>query len=352
MSLRPRFSFSAGELSADSESPRSGPWRFVVERSLDTPIDALRISLADSGGVKPGDPVQLDLGDEENGLERVFTGTVAELRPRLNGCELFCLGNMLSLLELRVAAFYQSRTAGDIARDLLGQAGLDAGQVEDGIELPRFCVERRLCVHAQLRRLAQKLGFSLFGDRQGKIHFRGLGPAANLGTGGALGGLGAAAQAAASLLGGSGGAFEYRKHLLQAGGHLRPPLERKVVVGGESPTSGSGEDKSFWLTATDSDYEDSAGDGAELLIIDASARSKDMAGRLAAGYAALLNRRTADIRLRVLGQPALELGDSRAIDAAPESALNSQGYIKSLRHRFGSHEGFITDLVLSTEAAV
>lgn len=351
MALRPQFSFNAGSLNSDSESPRSGPWRFVVERSLETPIDALRVKLADRGGVAPGDPVQLDLGDED-GLERVFTGSVAELRPRLHGCELFCLGNMLALMELRVSSFFQNRTAGDVVRDLLGQAGLDEGEVEDGIELPRFSVERRAGAHAQLCRLGEKLGFSLFADRQGRVHFRGVGPAANLGSGGALGAIAGAAAPAGELLGGGGGRLEYGKHLLAAEGGIRPALHRTVVVGGESPTSGHGEDKSFWLTATDSDFEDSVGEGAELLIVDPSARSKDMAGRLAAGYAAHLNRRSADIRLRVLGQPALELGDDSATGNTPETVLSSSGYIKALRHRFGPHEGFVTDIVLSTEAAV
>lgn len=351
MALRPQFSFTAGSLSADSDSPRSGPSRFVVERSLDTPIDALRVKLVDSGGITPGDPVQLDLGDED-GLERVFTGSIAELRPRLHGCELFCLGNMLALMELRVSAFFQNQTAGDVIRNLLGQAGLDEGEVEDGIELPRFSIERRAAAHPQLSRLAQKLGFSLFADRQGCVHFRGVGPAANLGTGGALGSIAGAAAQVGELLGAGGGELEYGKHLLAAEGGIRPALQRTVVVGGESPTSGQGEDKSFWLTATDSDFEDSVGQGAELLIVDSSARSKDMAGRLAAGYAAHLNRRSADIRLRVLGLPALELGDDSSTSNTPETALSSSGYIKALRHRFGPHEGFITDIVLSTEAAV
>jgi len=351
VALRPKFSFTAGSLSANSESPSSGTWRFVVDRSLDTPIDALRVKLADCGGISPGEPVQLDLGDED-GLERVFTGSVAELRPRLHGCELYCLGTMLALVELRVSSFFQNQTAGDVVRDLLGQAGLDEGEVDDGLELPRFSVNRTVGAHAQLRRLAEKLGFSLFADRQGCVHFRGVGPAGNLGSGGAFGSIAGAASAASELLGGGGSGFEYGKHLLAARGGLRPPLQRTVVVGGESPMSGQGDDKTFWLTATDSDFEDSVGDGEDLLIVDPSARSKDMAGRLAAGYAAQLNRSRADVFLRVLGQPALELGEDNSASNTSEDALNRSGYIKALRHRFGPSEGFVTDLVLSTEAAV
>jgi hypothetical protein len=257
---------------------------------------------------------------------------------------------MLALVELRVSSFYQNQSAGDVARDLIGQAGLNGGDVSDGIDLLRFAVERRVGAHTQLRRLADKLGYSLFSDREGKIHFRGLGPAANLQSGG-LGGLVSAAAGALGL-GGGGGDLAYGKHLLEASAGLRPDFANTVLVNGESPMSGQGEDKSFWLTATDSSYEDSAGSGPDLLVIDPTARTKDMAGRFAAGYAATLNRHTADLHLTVLGMPALELGDAIGATDAPESGLNASGYIKGLRHRFGPRVGFVTDLVVSPEAAL
>ena len=357
MALRPRFSFTAGSLTADTGSPVGGPLRFVVERSLDVPIDGLRVMLAESAGVAPGDAVTLALGDQD-GLERVFTGTVAELRPMLGGCNLFCTGTMLGLVELRVAAFYQGRSAGDVVRDLVGQATLDAGEIADGLTLPRYAIERRLGAHAQLRRLAERLGFSLFADRQGKVHFRGLGAAAHLGSGGVGGvvglggGLASAAGAAAGALGlGGGGSLVFGKHLLTAQAALRPAPGRKIVVGGESPMSGQGEDKSFWLTATDSDFEDSAGTGDEWLITDPAARTKDMAGRFAAGYAAGLAARSRELRLSVLGMPALDLGDAMGAADAPEAGLNTSGVITGLRHRFGAREGFVTDLVIAAEPA-
>ena len=348
----PRFSFTAGSLSADSDAPASAPVRFVVERSLETPIDCLRVDLGASGGAAVGDAVTLDLGIGDGGnagLERVFTGSVAELRPYLGGCRLFCVGTMLSLVDLRVASFYQQTSAGDVVRDLLGQAALDAGDISDGVTLPRYAVERRVGAHAQLRRLAERLGFSLFADRQGKVHFRGLGAAASLGSGG-IGGIGGAlAGAASSLAGGGTTTLEYGKHLLAADGALRPALARTIVVGGESPMSGQGEDKSFWLTAKDSDYADSSGSGDDWLIADTAARTKDMAGRFAAGYAASFGRRTTAVRASVLGNAALELGDAWGLSGAPEDGLNRSGMVAGLRHRFGAHEGFVTDLVLAVE---
>lgn len=366
--LRPRFAFSAGSLSSRSDQAAGAPVRFVVERSLAVPVDCLRVHLGASSGIAPGDPVQLDLSDGSDGasLERVFTGSVAELRPRLDGCSLFCTGTLIGLVDLRVAAFYEGRSAGDVARDLISQAGLQAGTISDGISLPRYAVERRVSAHAQLRRLADRLGFDLYADRQGQVHFRGLGAAASLGSGGlggalggAVGGLaatgGSALGAAAGALGlggaGAGSGLSYGQHLLAAQGALRPAPSHQITVGGESPMSGQGEDKSFWLTATDSAYQDSAGSGQDLLVLDQAARTKDMAGRFAAGRAALLGRRSASLRLRVLGMPAVDLGDSLSASGAPESGLNRGGIVSALRHRFGVREGFVSDITLAPEGA-
>jgi hypothetical protein len=203
-----------------------------------------------------------------------------------------------------------------------------------------------------LRRLAERLGFALYADRQGQVCFRGLGPAAQLGSGGVGGGLGSAlAGAAGAAALGGGASLVFGQHLLSAQAALRPAPGRKIVVGGESPMSGQGEDKSFWLTATDSDFEDSAGDGAEFLITDPAARTKDMAGRFAAGYGAGLAARSAELRLSVLGLPALDLGDAMGACGAPEAAINASGVIIGLRHRFGAREGFVTDLVIAAEPA-
>ena len=309
---RPKFSLTAGGLTSDSASSVAGPSRFVVQRSLDVPLDGLSVTLSESGGVAAGDPVQLKLGDED-AMEDVFTGTVAEVTPRLGGCRLFCVGKMLELIELRVSSFYRDQTAGAVVRDLVGQTSLQQGDIADGISLPRFSVERRTSAHAQLRRLADRLGYALFSDRAGKVHFRGLGPAAQLSAGGALGGAGAA------------------------------------LAGAASAALGQGEDKSFWLTATDSDFQGSSGDGPELLVSDPTARTKDMADRFAAGYAAGLARRTGEVRLTVQGLPKLELGDSSGATGTPEAGLSKPGYVKGLRHRFGVLEGFVTDIVVSVE---
>jgi hypothetical protein len=327
MAHTPRFKLVLGSLQSETDRPEGGPWSFVVDRSLEIPADGLRVMLADRGEVAPGDDAQLDLGDED-GLERVFTGTVVEIRPRADGAEIFAAGTVLKLLDLRVSSLYQEQTAGAVARDLVDKAGLDAGEISDGLSLPRFAVERRRSAFSQLKALATRLGFDLFSDREGKIHFRGLGEGLGLGGTGALG---------------------FGSHLVEVRGLSRQDPERKVVVGGESPMSGQGEDKSFWLTAKDADFEDSAGDGEELLILDPLARTKDMAGRFAQGYHTHLHRRGRSVRVSVLGQAALDLGDPLSTVDAPEDLLNASGFVKALRHRFVDGQGFLTSATICVE---
>ena len=110
-------------------------------------------------------------------MEDVFTGTVAEVRPRLGGCRLFCVGKMLELMELRVSSFYRDQTAGAVVRDLVGQTSLQQGDIADGISLPRFAVERRASAHAQLRapRRPARLRAVFRSDRERSIS-AGLGP--------------------------------------------------------------------------------------------------------------------------------------------------------------------------------
>ncbi|HLL56244.1 MAG TPA: hypothetical protein VK447_21955, partial [Myxococcaceae bacterium] len=148
---------------------------------------------------------------------------------------------------------------------------------------------------------------------------------------------------------GGGGALAFGKHLIAAGGVSRPALERKIVVGGESPMSGQGEDKSFWLTAKDTDFQDSAGDGEETLVLDPLARTKDMAGRFAAGYLAGLRRKRRELRVTVLGQADLDLGNPLEAVEAPDALLNARGFVKALRHRFGEGIGFLTEATLCVE---
>ncbi len=338
---RPTFTLTVGDLRSTTANPAAGPTWLVVERDMDVPADALRLHLAERAGVTLGDPVSLALGEDGRDTD-VFTGTVAALRPAVAGVGLQALGKLSELLNLRTAATYEGQTAGAVARDLAGQAGLSPGTVDDGPVLPRYAVDGRLSAFAHLKDLADRLGFELYADVGGAVMFHALGPAAGLDAAGGL--LGAAAAAGPA----GGERYQFGQHLLDVTASREPVAWGTVDVGGESPVSGRGDRTSHWLTVNDADYRGSAGDGGpRLTLLDPAARTKDLADRFAAGRLAVARRTAHELRATVLGRPTVDLGATVAAAGAPDALAGGSGYVRALRHRFGAATGFVTDLRVS-----
>lgn len=342
--LRPTFTLTIGRLSSGTDNPVAGPGSLVIDRDMDVPADALRLRLRERAGIAVGDEVSLALGyDGEE--ETVFTGAVETVRPAISGVVARSLGRTYDLLKLRTSATYVNRSAGSIARDLIGGAGLSAGTVDDGPVLPRYVVDRALSVHRHLKELADRLGYELYADRDGNIMFRPLGLAANLDAlGGALG-----AVAGASLDSG-GESYAFGQQLLGAATGRRDVAWGTVEVGGESPMSGQGDTTEHWLTTNDADYRGSAGDGEPALLVrDPAARTKDLADRFAAGRLAVAARTAREVSITVLGRPPVDLGDTIAVTDVPDETVNGSGYVRALRHRFGDEAGFVTEMRISVE---
>jgi hypothetical protein len=345
--LRPTFTLTIGSLSSSTDIPVAGPGALVVDRDMDVPADALRLRLQERTGIVVGDAVTLDLGHDGE-EETVFTGAVEAVRPAISGVAVRALGKTHDLLNLRVSTTYVNQSAGSIARDLIGQAGLSAGTVDDGPLLPRYVVDRALSGHRHLKDLADRLGYELYADRDGNIMFRPLGPSANLD---ALGGaLGAAAGAAGAILGAGGESYAFGQQLLGAATGWRGVAWATVEVGSESPMSGQGDATEHWLTTNDADYRGSAGDGEPALLVrDPVARTKDLADRFAAGRLAVAARTAREVSITVLGRPQVDLGDTIAVADVPDETVNGDGYVRAIRHRFGDETGFVTEMRISVE---
>ena len=369
--VHPEFTLTLGGLASSSARAVGGPQRLVVNRGMGGCADALTVDLAERRGVAAGDDATLALGFDGQ-TDTVFTGRVAEVRPHLAGVRVLALGTLAQLLRLRLGRAYADRSAGAIVRDLAGSAGVAVGQADDGPTLPRFAVDPRRTAAAHLRALADRLGFELYTDRQGQLQFRALGAAAGLdsatgGLGGGLGGLAAGAAAAASSaamsaasallgLGGGGGALGYvvGQHLMAAQAAQRTPGIGQVQVGGEGPASSQGDQSSWWLSVGEDANHGQAGDGgadATLLVLDAAARTRDLADRFAAGRLAQLQRDGHRLWLRTLGRATVELGDTVQVSGAGDGGLDASGYVQALTHRFSAHDGFTTELSLVIDSS-
>lgn len=339
--LRPTFTLQLGSLRSTSDDAAGGPRALVVDRDMDVPADVLRVELESASDVALDDDVTLELGyDGKN--ERAFTGTVVELRGGIAGVTVTALGTLAAMLDLRAAATYENRPAGGIVNDLIDQAGLTAGTVSNGPTLPRFAVDRRRSAFAHVKGLADRLGYELYADRNGRVMFHALGDDAGLDAGGGLlGSVGGGLLAAAS--GGGGEGYEYGKHLLDASAARRKKGPASLQVGGESPMSNQGNATAYWLTTGDEDLRGEAGDGdPKVLVVDQAARTKDLADRFAAGLLARAGRNARQLRVTVAGRPGLELGDSISVMDSRGTPLAGRGYVRALRHEFAGTAGFIT----------
>ena len=344
--LRPTFTLTIGSLSSSTNNPVAGPGSFVVDRDMDVPADALRLHLRERAGIGVGDAVTLGLGHDGE-EETVFTGAVEAVRPAISGVEVRALGKTHNLLNLRTSTPYVNQSAGSIARDLIDQAGLSTGTVDDGPVLPRYVVDRALSGYRHLKELADRLGYELYADRDGNLMFHPLGPAANLDAlGGALG------AAVGGLLGAGGESYAFGQQLLSAATGTRDVAWGTVEVGGESPISRQGDTTEHWLTTDDADYMGSAGDGEPALLVrDPVARTKDLADRFAAGRLAVAARSARGVSITVLGRPQVDLGHTVAVADVPDETVNGSGYVRAIRHRFSDEAGFVTEMRISLEPA-
>jgi hypothetical protein len=340
--LRPTFTLTIGSMSSSTDNPVAAPCALVVDRDMDVPADALRLRLRERAGIAVGDAVTLGLGHDGD-EEPVFTGAVEAVRPAISGVAVRALGKTHDLLNLRTSTTYVNQSAGSIARDLIGQAGLSTGTVDEGPVLPRYVVDRALSGYRHLKDLADRLGYELYADRDGNIMFHPLGPAANLDAlSGALG----------AVAGAGGESYAFGQQLLGAATGSRGVAWGTVEVGGESPISRQGDTTEHWLTTDDADYMGSAGDGEPALLVrDPVARTKDLADRFASGRLAVAARTARGVSITVLGRPQVDLGHTVAVADVPDESVNGSGYVRAISHRFGDEAGFVTGMRISLEPA-
>src|SRR5260370_29652525 len=115
--------------------------------------------------------------------------------------------------------------------------------------------------------------------------------------------------------------------------------------------SGRGGQTSHWLTVNDADYRGTAGDGdPRLTLLDPAARTKDLADRFAAGWLAVARRTAHELQVTVLGRPGVDLGSTVSAADVPDALATCSGYVRAVRHRFGSTTGVVTDLRVNGEA--
>jgi hypothetical protein len=102
---------------------------------------------------KAGDPALLTLGNGES-EEPVFTGTIASIDRGFDAVRVRALDGGGMLAAFRPASTYEQTTAGDVAKSLCGDAGVDTGSIDDGVDLAFYAADPSRTAYEHIARVA------------------------------------------------------------------------------------------------------------------------------------------------------------------------------------------------------
>lgn len=282
---------------------------------------------------KPGAKLQIALGWDDE-AKPVFSGEVDRVRATPVGAAISAGDALARLANTFGAGAYAALPPGQIARDLLGQAGVDAGMIDDGPDLGSRVLFPGLSLLAHLRRLAELCGAAVFADGAGAVHF------------------------IAEDTAGTTHTFHFSLDVLDLDLAHAPGARSGVDVWGEGAAGTQGEAKAHWLPdalAGVAGNADVAGDpvyasppkARRVFVRDGSLRVGSAAAEAARGRAAALSRPlcgTLDVR----GAPMVAPGDLVKLAELPGdhplAALLTAGRlrVRRVRHRLDTARGFST----------
>jgi hypothetical protein len=121
----------------------------------------------------PGDPVTLDLDggdtDGKGGSGTVFTGTVTAIRRDPTTARVHAVDAAGLLAQLRPATTYEQVNAATVIRDLASQAGVDLGELDDGVALAWYPADPQRTALDHVARLADWSGCLARIDASGRL---------------------------------------------------------------------------------------------------------------------------------------------------------------------------------------
>jgi phage protein D len=300
----------------------------AVNLDLDTPADRFTLVLGQVGGIQPSPGVEakIELGYADNGgFTQVITGKVVTVEPGLTTRRVIGYSAASVLLRTFGDRTYESKTAGQIVRDLASRVSVEVATAEDGINFPAYVVNSQCSAYHHMGDLADLCGFDLYINADGKLVFE-------------------------KFIGGKTvHVFEYAKHILELDFLQSPSRASLVEAWGESPSGRGGAESWAWLTKDFSSLKGTAGEGSAKLLLERPVlRTADAARTAADAALTAIKRRTLRGRLLVLGQPQVKLGDAIRLSNLPDAAFNQSFQVRSVTHRLNKQNGFITAIAFQS----
>ena len=281
-----------------------GPKTFSVDIRGQKVTWGDQISLALTSGDKSGTVMTAELRSIRASLgETVVTGRTGGHR----------------LVTTRINQVYQGQTAKQIVTDVASQSGVTPGDMDDGGTYSYFVSHESRNAWAHVRDIALRDGLDVWFDGDNHLAMKKFQKTTADHT------------------------VYYGIDVLDLDLLNVEPSSEHVFIYGESTASNTGSDTWYWMAKDLQPFRGEAGKGAKLLgLSDSAVRTKDAAGNFAAAkFGAIKDGATAG-RLRLMGDPTIQLGDSIEIKSAPKPELNGVFKITSVRHIYNKREGFIT----------
>lgn len=291
-----------------------------TQAAFPVPVHRCRIVLDGTATVnaQAGAEVQVELGYDKT-LSRVFTGQVQRIESGLTHIRIEALSVFAALTAARINQVYEKQSAQEIVQDLLGKADVKQGKLETGVKFASYTVSASRSAWAHLNSLAEQCGFDLYADVEDRAVFAAYQPSRTHD-------------------------FQYGKHILDYSWEQLPPSFVGVEVNGESPAGqGESDDASPWLTKKEVKGSAGQSSGHVLRLVEPTARTQDLAREMADNRWQR-SKVEASGQVRLIGAPAVALGDAIQLAQMPVSAHNGVLRVTGVRHRLTPSRGFVTDV--------
>ena len=266
--------------------------------------------------MKKQDIVKVSLGYED-GMYKVYQGKVVGLGINTYDISVTAYSSTFSLSCLRKDKFYEQRTAGQIVKDLANMAGVEPGDVEDGIKFPYYAVDSNKNGYEHIKELALLSGYDIYSDSNDRLVFKKYNPL-------------------------KFHDLTYGKDIARVASLDFMKRYGGVNVIGESPASVNGQETAHWLKK-ESMQSSIGGQDDALLIINRAVKDEDTAKKIAEEN--LNNVKShIEIVMDIVGNPEILLGDGVRLNKVPNDILNGDYQVRSVEHHFGKKKGFMTTI--------
>ncbi|PKH00461.1 hypothetical protein [Paraglaciecola sp. MB-3u-78] len=335
MSLTPAYKFTVGgQLVDTTDEPQASTLvDLLVRLDMHVASNEFKLILGNIGHFTPEREdeglIELGYADQEGELIQVAKGKVDVVEQGSTLDHIHGYSDAAILLRAFTDQTFESKTAGDIVKDLASQAGVDTANFESGIDFPAYVIDGQKSFYQHMQDLAVLCGFDLYFNSDNQLVFQQF----------------------------SGGnqvhVFNHASHIIELKVDFSAPLSAKVEAWGESG-SNNGNESWAWLTKDFSGLRGNAGgianngvpnNSSSLRLERSALRTGEAAQKAADAALTELGRQTMRGHLLSVGRPQVKLGDTIRLSGLPEDPLNQIYQVRGVTHRITKLTGFTTQVM-------